>query len=71
MRGGGNSAMRFGQQTASNANVKAIDEIDVSAGLREYLVLFGAGYAILVIAMILPSVNILRYQPKTILSGKE
>ena len=65
----GGRALRFGQQTASKA--KAIDEINVSAGMAEYLTLFGAGYAILIVAMILPSINILRYQPKTILSGKE
>jgi putative ABC transport system permease protein len=57
------------RQSASTA--VQIDEIDVSAGISEYLVLFGAGYLILILAMILPSINILRYQPKTILTGKE
>ncbi|MCL2280905.1 ABC transporter permease [Candidatus Saccharibacteria bacterium] len=69
--GGGGAIRRFGQQNLSGANVKAIDEIDVSAGIQEYLTLFGAGYLILIVAMILPSANILRYQPKTILTGKE
>jgi len=51
--------------------VKPIDKIDVSSGLDEYAWLFGSGYLILLFAMVIPSVNILRYQPKTILTGKE
>lgn len=53
------------------SSAKQIDTIDVSAGLIEYAMLFGIGYLILVVAMIFPSINILRYQPKTILTGKE
>lgn len=67
-RGGGPGGI-FGQQQTSDA--EEIDEIDVSAGTKEYATLFGLGYLILITAMILPSVNILRYQPKTILTGKE
>lgn len=63
--GGGRGRMAFGGNTTQITNV------DVSAGLYDYLTLFGLGYLILVIAMIVPSINILRYQPKTILSGKE
>lgn len=59
----------FGGQQASST--EKIDEIDVSAGIKEYATLFGLGYLILIVAMALPSVNILRYQPKTILTGKE
>lgn len=54
-----------------SANTQPIEKIDVSAGTKEYATLFGLGYLILVTAMILPSINILRYQPKTILTGKE
>jgi putative ABC transport system permease protein len=61
----------FMSSQSTTANVEQIKEIDVSAGVSEYLTLFGAGYLIIIIAMILPSVNILRYQPKTILTGKE
>ncbi len=68
-RGGTLSFRPGGMQQASNA--KQIDKIDVSAGIKEYATLFGLGYLILITAMILPSVNILRYQPKTILTGKE
>ncbi len=52
-------------------DVKEIDKIDVSAGPKEYATLFGLGYLILIAALALPSINILRYQPKTILTGKE
>jgi len=47
------------------------DKIDVSAGIKEYATIFGVGYLVIILAMIAPSVNIFRYQPKTILSGKE
>jgi putative ABC transport system permease protein len=66
--GGGMMMARPGQTTS---NVEQIEEINVSAGLSEYAILFGAGYAILIFAMLLPGANILRLQPKTILSGKE
>ncbi len=57
--------------TSQSSSVKQIDTIDVSAGPLEYATLFGIGYLILIFAMILPSINVLRYQPKTILTGKE
>ena len=66
---GGRMPIRIGGPSTSN--VGQIKDIDISAGVNEYLALFGIGYLLLVIAMIVPSVNILRYQPKTILSGKE
>lgn len=53
------------------SNVKQIDTIDVSAGIKEYALLFGIGFLIIIVAMIIPSINILRYQPKDILAGKE
>jgi len=51
--------------------VEQIEEIDVTAGPEEYATLFGMGYLILITAMIIPSINILRYQPKSILTSKE
>ena len=60
-----------GLANQSASNVEQIDEINVSAGIKEYATIFGLGYLILIVAMVLPSVNILRYQPKTILTGKE
>lgn len=68
---GGMGGGPMGATNQQNADVEAIDEIDVSASVSDYLLLFTAGYAIVILALILPSVNILRYQPKTILSGKE
>ncbi|MFV0484806.1 MAG: ABC transporter permease [Candidatus Saccharimonadales bacterium] len=67
MMGGGN--MPGAESTTSD--VEAIDEIDVSATVADYAILFAAGYAIIILALIIPSVNVLRYEPKTILSGKE
>ncbi len=46
-------------------------ELDINAGVTDYLLLFVAGYLVIILALILPSVNILRYQPKQILAGKE
>jgi putative ABC transport system permease protein len=65
MGGGG-----FNQRT-SRTSVEAIDTINISASPSDYLILFAAGYAVIILALILPSVNVLRYEPKTILSGKE
>lgn len=53
------------------SNAKQINTIQVSTGPSEYAILFGSGYLILVIAMIIPSITLLRYQPKAILAGKE
>jgi putative ABC transport system permease protein len=68
MRGAMDAFMRNG---TLNNNTEVVEEISVAAGVNEYLTLFGMGYLILAVAMILPSVNILRYQPRTILAGKE
>jgi putative ABC transport system permease protein len=65
----GRGMMPRGQQASRKTT--EIEKINVSAGPSEYLTLVGFGYLILIIAMILPSINILRYQPKTILTGKE
>lgn len=66
-----NAMRRFAPGGQAASSVKQIDKIDVSAGAKEYATIFGLGYLILLVAMVLPSVNILRYQPKSILSGKE
>ena len=55
----------------SGKDVTTINTIDVSAGTKEYATLFALGYLMMLLAMFAPSVNILRYQPKEILSGKE
>jgi putative ABC transport system permease protein len=46
-------------------------ELDINATPIDFLLLFAIGYAVIIVALILPSVNIMRYQPKTILAGKE
>lgn len=64
MRGGA-----FGQ--GSQSDVEAIDSIDVNAGPADYMLLFIVGYGVIILALALPAWNIVKYQPKTILAGKE
>lgn len=54
-------------QRNNTSNIK----LDISATPIDFLLLFVTGYAVIILALILPSINVLRYQPKTILSGKE
>jgi putative ABC transport system permease protein len=63
--------MAFGSMNQTNSDVETIDSIDVSAQLSDYLILFAAGYAVIIVALIVPAINVLRFQPKTILAGKE
>ena len=46
-------------------------ELDINATPVDFLLLFVTGYVVIILALILPSVNIMRYQPKEILAGKE
>ncbi len=46
-------------------------ELDINAKPVDFLLLFVTGYLVIILALILPAVNILRYQPKQILAGKE
>ena len=46
-------------------------ELDINAEPLDYLLLFVTGYLVIVVALILPSISIMRYQPKEILAGKE
>ena len=46
-------------------------ELNINAEPLDYLLLFVTGYAVIILALIIPSVNIMRYQPKEILAGKE
>ncbi len=54
-----------------NSDVEVIDEIDVSIEVKEYILLFTIGYMIVILSMIIPVINILKYEPKTILTGRE
>jgi putative ABC transport system permease protein len=66
--GGGMQSFTAGN---SNSNAEAIDSIDISASPADYAILFALGYGVLIIALILPTINIIRFEPKTILTGKE
>jgi putative ABC transport system permease protein len=46
-------------------------ELNINAEPLDYLLLFVTGYIVIVFALILPSISIMRYQPKEILAGKE
>lgn len=46
-------------------------ELDINATPIDFLLLFVTGYLVIILALILPSVNMMRYQPKEILAGKE
>lgn len=46
-------------------------ELDINAEPLDYLLLFVTGYLVIIFALILPSISIMRYQPKEILAGKE
>ena len=46
-------------------------ELDINAQPMDYLLLFVTGYLVIILALVIPSVNIMRYQPKEILAGKE
>ncbi len=45
--------------------------LDINAKPTDYLLLFITGYLVIILALILPSINIMHYQPKEILAGKE
>lgn len=55
----------------NNSNANAISEIDVTPSFSDYLILFLAGYGVIIFALVIPTINVLRFQPKTILTGKE
>ncbi len=55
----------------SQSNVETIDSIDVNATPADYAMLFAIGYGVIILALLLPTWSIVKYQPKTILTGKE
>lgn len=74
-RGSGGGAPSGGQMMGggqrSQSNVEAIDTIDVNASVSDYALLFLVGYGVIIAALVIPTWNIVKYQPKTILTGKE
>lgn len=57
------------QLTAGREGKKV--ELSINAEPADYLLLFVTGYIVIILALILPSFSIMRYQPKEILTGKE
>lgn len=59
------------ESTTTSLDVEVVDEINVSVSFTSYLLLFVIGYLISFIAMIIPTINIVKYEPKTILTGRQ
>lgn len=59
----------MGVQTTTE--VEVIDEINVSMNVTDYILLFLVGYGIILVSLIVPAVNIMKYEPKTILTRRE
>lgn len=57
--------------TKSKETIGTIETIDVSVSINDYLKLFGLGYLIIFLSMIIPATQILRYDPKKILTKTE
>lgn len=55
----------------STSDVDVIDEISIEINPMDYIYLFLIGYLIAFISMVIPSVNIVKYEPKTILTGRQ
>jgi len=55
----------------SQSDAEAIDTINVNATPTDFATLFAIGYGVIILALILPTWSIVKYQPKTILTGKE
>lgn len=55
----------------STSDVDVIDEISIEINPTDYIYLFLIGYLIAFISMVIPSVNIVKYEPKTILTGRQ
>ena len=68
-QGGDFSPKNMKEQIMSGREQKI--ELDINATPIDFLLLFVTGYLVIILALILPSVNIMRYQPKEILAGKE
>lgn len=62
------SNMKEVMQAGRNENTV---ELDINAQPVDYLLLFVTGYLVIILALIVPSAGIMRYQPKEILAGKE
>ncbi|MCQ2570937.1 MAG: ABC transporter permease [Candidatus Saccharibacteria bacterium] len=68
---GNNDSREMNMKQRMMANNEQKVELDINATPSDFLILFATGYLVIILALILPSVNIMRYQPKEILAGKE
>lgn len=59
------------RNSIQDMNVEVIDTIDVSASLEDYIVLYLVGYGIILTSLLLPIIQILKYEPKTILTRRD
>lgn len=57
--------------SSSKNDENVIKEINISAKPMDYVLLFACGYGVILVALLLPSISILRFSPKKILQGKE
>lgn len=59
------------EKSNQTSNYETIDDIDVSVKVNDYLILFAIGYLVSIVAMVIPSINVAKYEPKTILTGRQ
>lgn len=63
--------MNIESSSITTSDVEVVDDIDVSVSITSYLLLFVIGYLVSFVAMIIPARNIMKYEPKTILTGRQ
>lgn len=61
----------MGEKNNGSNKVEVISELDISVNIKDYIILFSLGYLIVVGSMVLPSVSIMKYEPKTILTRRD
>ena len=61
----------MGGGSRAQSSVEAIDSIDINPTPADFALLFLVGYGVILAALIVPTWSIVKYQPKTILTGKE
>lgn len=54
-----------------SSNIEVIDQINVVSSFSDYIISFGLGFVIILASMILPTYNIIKYEPKTILTRRD
>ena len=56
---------------SNNEKLEVIKTINITTSPTQYASLFALGYLIIIIAMIIPSLNIIKYEPKEILTRRD